>query len=284
MSEALANLLSMMELESTGQDTYRGLGPGGSRRRMFGGHVAGQALMAAGRTAPDRCAHSLHAYFLRPGDANQPIEFRVQRLRDGKSFTTRVVTASQQGEAILHASVSFHADEPGFEHQRTAPEVPPPEACIQWDAWMEPRLAQLSPTVRAQMVRERPIELRPIDPIDMRDPVASGRFQHFWFRAPAAMPDDALLHQSLATYASDHALLSAVMRPHGRTFLSTGIMAASLDHSLWFHRPFRMDQWLLYAQETPAACAARGLAFGHVFDRQGVLVASVAQEGLVRAR
>ena len=284
MTEALANLLLMMDLEATGPDTFRGLGPGGSRRRMFGGHVAGQALMAAGRTLSGLPAHSLHAYFLRPGDPNQSSDFRVERVRDGKSFATRLVTASQQGEPILTASVSFHAAERGFEHQKAMPQVKPPEACISWDDWMGPRLAQLSPEARAQMVRERPIELRPIDPIAMRDPVPSGRFQHFWCRASGQVPDDALLQQAVATYASDHALLSAVMRPHGRTFLSQGIMAASLDHSIWFHRPFKIDAWLLYAHETPAAFGARGLSFGHFFDQQGVLVASTAQEGLVRER
>jgi acyl-CoA thioesterase-2 len=284
MTEALSNLLAMLDLETLGPDSYRGQGPGGSRRRMFGGHVAGQALMAAGRTASDLPAHSLHAYFMRPGDPNQPSEFRVERLRDGSSFRTRAVVASQQGEAILHASVSFHAPERGFEHQKSAPVVPPPAACMSWDDWMEPRLAQLPAAVREQMVRERPIELRPVDPIDMRDPQPMGMRQHFWCRAPAAMPDAALLHQCVATYASDHALLSAVMRPHGRTFLSTGIMAASLDHAIWFHRPFRVDEWLLYAHETPVAFGARGLAFGHFFDQQGVLVASTAQEGLVRER
>jgi acyl-CoA thioesterase-2 len=284
MTDALSNLLSMLDLEMTGVDACRGQGPGGSRHRMFGGHVAGQALMAAGRSVSGLPAHSLHAYFMRPGDPNQPIEFRVERLRDGTSFSTRAVVASQQGEAILHASASFHAPEAGFEHQKTAPVVPPPAACISWDDWMTPRLAKLPDAEREQMVRERPIELRPVDPVDLRDPKPMGRFQHFWCRALGAMPDDALLHQCVATYASDHALLSAIMRPHGRTFLSSGIMAASLDHSIWFHRPFNIDQWLLYAHETPAAFGARGLSFGHFFDQQGVLVASTAQEGLIRQR
>jgi acyl-CoA thioesterase II len=284
MSEQLATLISLLDLEATGVDTYRGHGHGGSRPRMFGGHVAGQSLMAAGRTVTGMAAHSLHAYFLRPGDPNLPIEFEVSRPRDGRSFATRSVVASQNGEAILMASMSFHVGEHGFEHQRSAPAVPPPAACITWEEWMAPRLAQLSEERRLRMIRDRPIEIRLIDPVDASHPQPAGFEQRFWCRAGSGLPDDALLHQCVATYTSDHTLLSCVMRPHARNIMSNGLTAASLDHAIWFHRPFKMDQWLLYSQTTPVAYAARGLALGHFFDEAGVLVASMAQEGLIRQR
>jgi acyl-CoA thioesterase-2 len=162
------------------------------------------------------------------------------------------------------------------------PEVPAPEACTTWEQWMQPILHKLPPELTERLVRERPIEIRPIDPIDMAQPVPGGIRQSFWMRAAGAMPDDALVHQCVATYASDHTLLSAAMRPHGKTFLSRDLMAASLDHAMWFHRPFRMDGWILYTQESPASFGARGLALGHFFTQDGVLVASVAQEGLIR--
>jgi acyl-CoA thioesterase II len=275
----------MLDLESIGPDCFRGASPGGTRRRLFGGHVAAQALAAASRTVIDAPAHSLHAYFLRPGDPHEPIEYRVQRLRDGRSFATRVVQAVQHDRIILHASLSFHTPEPvALEHQRSAPVVPPPAACMTWDEWVAPRLAEMPEDARLQMTRERPIELRPIDPVDTRAPKPAGLSQRFWCRALGELPDDAQLHQCMAAYASDHTLLSCVMRPHGRTFMSRGVMAATVDHAIWFHRPFRMDQWLLYDQETPVAFGGRGLAFGHFFDEQGVLVASMAQEGVVRQR
>jgi acyl-CoA thioesterase-2 len=284
ISDTLTNLVSLLDLEATGVDSYRGYGHGGSRKRMFGGHVAGQSLMAAGRTAEGLAAHSLHAYFLRPGDPNEPIDFHVQRVRDGRSFATRTVVASQKDEAILSAAVSFHVPETGFEHQRSAPVVPSPEACMSWEAWVAPRLQQMDEARRKQFLRERPIEIRPIDPVDAANPAPAGFDQSFWCRARGELPDDALLHQCVATYTSDHTLLSCVLRPHGRTFMSSGVMAASLDHTIWFHRPFKMDQWLLYAQTSPIAHAARGLALGHFFDRDGVLVASLAHEGVVRQR
>jgi acyl-CoA thioesterase-2 len=286
MSElsSLPKLLTQLDLESTGVDVFRGDGHGGSRRRMFGGHVAGQSLMAAGRTVEGLAAHSLHAFFLRPGDPNLPIEFRVDRLRDGRSFATRTVVASQNDEAILQAAISFHVAESGFEHQVSAPSVPPPAACMTWEEWVAPRLAQLSEERRQDLSRDRPIDIRPIDPVDSASPTPAGFDQKFWCRTRAALPDDALLHQCIATYTSDHTLLSCVMRPHAQTFMSPGVMAASLDHTIWFHRAFRMDQWLLYSQHSPVAHAARGLSFGHFFDEQGVLVASVAQEGLIRQR
>ena len=282
MSEVFTKLLALLNLDQVAPDHFRGAGPGGTRKRLFGGHVAAQALMAAGRTLPGMPAHSLHAYFLRMGDAGKPIDFQVQRLRDGRSFAARSVVALQDGAAILHASLSFHRSERGFEHQAEMPVVPLPAACPSWEAWVAPRLAELSEEMRLQLVRERPIELRPVDPVSSADPEPAGTAQSFWCRAAGTMPDDELLHQCVAVYASDHTLLSCVLRPHGRNFMSERMMVASLDHAIWFHRPFRMDQWLLYAQRSPVAAGARGLAFGHFFDAQGTLVASMAQEGVIR--
>ncbi len=280
---ALDNLLKLLDLEEIDRNLYRGLTAREPRPRVFGGHVAGQALVAAGRTVPPELpVHSLHAYFLRPGDPQLPIVYTVDRIRDGKSFVTRLVVASQRGEAIFNLSAQFHVVEPGLSHQADMPKVPPPEQCTTWDEWMKPIFDKLPPEIRDHFARERPIDLRPIDPIDMIAPVPMGNYQSFWMRASSPMPDTALLHQCLATYASDHTLLSAAMRPHGKTFLSRDLMAASLDHAMWFHRPFRMDEWILYSQQSPASFGGRGLAFGHFFTQQGTLVASVAQEGLIR--
>ncbi|MET0384662.1 MAG: acyl-CoA thioesterase II [Polyangiales bacterium] len=285
MTQALSNLLTQLDLQTLATDTFLGPGPGGTRRRVFGGHVAAQALSAAGRCSEGLAAHSLHLYFLRPGDPTAAVEFRVERLRDGRSYATRLVRAIQHDQVILHASLSFVSPEhDGFEHQITPPDVPPPAACPTWEAWAAPRIAQMSPETRAQYVRERPIEVRPISPVDPTSPAPAGTRQQFWMRAPSALGDDPLLHQTLATYISDHTLLSAVLRPHGRTFMSRGMLVASLDHAMWFHRPFRVDQWLLYSQETPTAFAGRGLALGHYFDERGTLVASMAQEGVLRQR
>ena len=286
MNQQLVHLLQWLDLEPVSADKFRGIGPGGTRRRLFGGHVAAQALVAAARCAPEALAHSLHIYFLRLGDPHTPIEYRVERLRDGRSYSARLVRAVQHGEEILVATASFvKPEQPGLEHQVRAPVVPPPAACMSWEAWAGPRLAEMSEKTRAQYLRERPIEIRPVDPIDARDPGKAEPAQSFWLRAPAQpgqLGDDPRLHQALATYASDHTLLSAVLRPHGVTFMSRGVMAASVDHTIWFHRPFRMDQWLLYAQTAPIAFAGRGLALGHFFDEEGNLVASMAQEGVVR--
>lgn len=282
MTEALQKLLSLLDLEEIEPNLYRGLTGKEPRPRVFGGHVAGQALAAAGRTVTDVTAHSLHAYFLRPGDPQLPIVYTVTRIRDGKSFVTRLVVASQRGEAIFNLSASFHRSEPGFAHQAPMPEVPPPEACTSWEQWMKPLTDLLPPELNERLMRERPIDVRPVDPIDMLNPIPAGNRQSFWMRTSGAMPDAPLLHQCVATYASDHTLLSAAMRPHGKTFLSRDLMAASLDHAMWFHRPFRMDEWILYHQESPASFGGRGLAVGYFFTQSGELVASVAQEGLIR--
>jgi acyl-CoA thioesterase-2 len=279
---ALATLLSQLDLEQLDADLYLGHNPALRRPRMFGGHVASQALVAAARTTSGVPIHSLHAYFLRSGQPGVPVLYRVERTRDGRSFSTRSVIAEQEGEAILQLSASFHHAEQGFEHAEPMDDVPPPEECLRWEDWLEPMSAHLPPEVFAERMRDRPIELRFVDPIDVVKPSPAGNRQRVWCRASSRLPDDPLTHRAIATYASDHTLLSVVMRPHGVTFMSRGVMAASLDHALWFHRDFRADEWLLYEQVSPAAFGGRGLALGRFYTRDGVLVASVAQEGLVR--
>ena len=283
MTEALSKLLSLLALEEIDPNIYRGPNTNENRPRVFGGQVAAQALVAANRTVPASLpVHSLHAYFLRPGDPKLPIVYKVERIRDGKSFTTRLVVAVQRGEAIFNLSASYHASEPGHEHQVEMPEAPPPESCITWEQWFAPLLDKVPAGLKDALLRDRPIEIRPVDPIDMGNPQPSGMHQRFWLRANGVLSDDPLVHQSIATYASDHTLLGAALRPHGLTFLSRNMMLASLDHAIWFHRPFRCDQWLLYSQISPAGFGARGLSFGHYFTQEGVLVASMAQEGLMR--
>jgi acyl-CoA thioesterase-2 len=282
MASALDTLLSQLDLEQLDADLYRGHNPDLRRPRMFGGHVASQALVAAARTVHGVPVHSLHAYFLRAGQTGVPVLYRVERTRNGRSFSTRSVIAEQDGEAILQLSASFHKAEVGFEHAEPMDAVPPPDECQRWEDWLEPMGQHLPPEVFAERMRDRPIELRFVEPIDIMNPSPAGMRQRVWCRAASKLPDDPLTHRALATYASDHTLLSVVMRPHGLTFMSRGVMAASLDHALWFHRDFRVDEWLLYDQVSPAAFGGRGLALGRFFTRDGMLVASVAQEGLVR--
>jgi acyl-CoA thioesterase-2 len=284
MSLAITDLLSILDLEQLDLNLFRGRSPKSGWQRVFGGQVIGQALVAAVRTVDGRLAHSMHAYFLLPGDPKVPIIYDVDRIRDGKSFTTRRVTARQHGHPIFSMLVSFHADEPGLDHQMPMPKVPPPED-LPGDAEMRANLLpQMPDTVRAYYERERPIELRPVEfdrYLGKKHP--DGRF-HVWIRATAKLPDDPAIHQCALAYASDFTLLDTALVPMGRTLFEKDFMAASLDHALWLHRPFRADDWLLYAQDTPNLHGGRGFARGLIFTRDGTLVASVAQEGMVRLR
>ncbi|MDO8533849.1 MAG: acyl-CoA thioesterase II [Xanthobacteraceae bacterium] len=284
MASAVQSLLDILDLEPLEVNLFRGLSPQVGWQRVFGGQVIGQALVAATRTVEGRPVHSLHAYFLLPGDPKVPIVYEVDRIRDGKSFTTRTVKAIQHGQAIFSMSVSYHREEPGFSHQAEMPKVPPPEE-LPGEQEIRERVLPLMPDpVRRYYERERPIELRPVEfaryiSREHRDP----RF-HVWIRATARLPDDPAIHQCVLAYASDMTLLDSTLIPHGRTVFDKSIQAASLDHALWFHRPFRADEWLLYAQDAPNAEGALGLARGLIFSRDGKLVASVVQEGLIRAR
>lgn len=279
---AVDQLLWLLDLEQLDADRFRGGNVDEPRPRVFGGQVAGQALMAAGKTTDGLTPHSLHAYFLRPGKPSDPIEYAVERIREGRSFATRRVTAFQGAEAIFILSASFHRPEPGHAHQLEMPDVPPPEACPTWQEHIRPWTDTLPPVLAAFMQRERAVELRPIDALDFLNPVPSGPVQRFWMRVDAPLPDDPLIHACVAVHVSDHTLLSSAMRPHGKIFASRDILAASLDHAMWLHVPFRMDQWLLYDQCSPASAGGRGLAQGRYFTRDGKLVASVCQEGLIR--
>ena len=283
MSKSLDNLLDLLDLEQIELDIFRGRSPEEQVQRVFGGQVAGQALVAAGRTVPeDRPVHSLHAYFIRPGDPAVPLVYTVDRVRDGRSFTTRRVSAIQHGRPIFTLSASFHRAEPGPAHSDPMPEVPPPDEIPK----TVDRLEKLFGTLPAQF-RETPIDLRSIGPLTFeaeRDPSLRTTRNLVWLRVDGELPDDPLLHVCLMTYASDLTLLDSVLLGHGLSWADGKTSGASLDHAMWFHRPFRADRWLLYAQESPVAAGARGLARGEVFTADGELVVSVVQEGLIRTR
>jgi acyl-CoA thioesterase II len=282
MSDSLGKLLDLLDLEQIEVNVFRGRSPDETVQRVFGGQVAGQALVAAGRTVPDdRPVHSLHAYFIRPGDPAVPLVYTVERIRDGRSFTTRRVTVVQHGKPIFAMSASFHRPESGLEHADPMPKVPPPEEVQRSVDRLEQALGEPLPA----HFRDSPIELRSVGPLSIEaslDPSLRTTRSLVWLRVNGKLPDDPLLHVCLMTYASDLTLLDTVLLRHGRSWHEGGISGASLDHAMWFHRPFRADQWLLYAQESPVAYGARGLARGEVFTADGDLVVSVVQEGLIR--
>jgi acyl-CoA thioesterase-2 len=283
---AVEQLLSTLDLERLEHNLFRGRSPQNGWQRVFGGQVVGQALVAADRTvdAQDRLPHSLHAYFLLPGDPKIPIIYEVDRIRDGGSFTTRRVVAIQHGHAIFSMSVSFHKSEPGLEHQIAMPDVPPPED-LPSEAQLKDRLLPLLPDVmRAYWERDRPIELRPVETGRYLSGEKGEPRQNIWIKANGSLPDDFRLHQCILAYASDFSLLDTALIAHGRVIFDPKMMLASLDHAVWFHRPFRADEWLLYAQDSPSGQSARGFCRGSIFSRDGKLVASVAQEGLIRVR
>jgi acyl-CoA thioesterase-2 len=284
MTSAVQDLLAILDLEVLEQNLFRGRSPQAGWQRVFGGQVIGQALVAASRTVEGRSPHSLHGYFLLPGDPKVPIIYDVERIRDGRSFTTRRVKAIQHGQPIFTLSASFHVEEPGLSHQMAMPDGPTPDQ-LPTESDIRERVMPLMPDpVRAYFERERPIELRPVE--FKRYMTRDGLDPYFnvWIRATGTLPEDPAIHQAVLAYASDMTLLDSTLVAHGRTVFEREIQAASLDHALWFHRPFRADEWLLYAQDSPFAGGARGFARGSIFTSDGVLVASVAQEGLIRHR
>lgn len=284
MSVALEELLSILDLEPLEHNLYRGLSPQVGWQRVFGGQVIGQALVAANRTVNGRMAHSLHAYFLRPGDPAVPIVYEVDRIRDGGSFSTRRVVAIQHGHAIFSMAASFHKDEGGLAHQMAMPDVPPPEE-LPSEAELKERLIDKVPApVRAYWQAERPIEIRPVDLSRYFSRGKQEPSQLVWIKATGALGDDPSLHQCVLAYASDFTLLDTALIAHGRFVFDPNLMLASLDHAVWFHAPFRADEWLLYAQDSPSSGAARAFCRGTLFTRDGRLVASTAQEGLVREK
>ncbi len=283
MSKALDAVVELLDLEQIELDIFRGRSPENERRqRVFGGQVAGQALVAAGRTVPDdRPVHSLHAYFIRPGDPAVPLIYLVDRVRDGRSFTTRRVSAVQHGKIIFTLSASFHHPEPGVLHSRQMPEVPPPEELPSTAERME----KLFGAAAREYSRNNPIDIRHVGPLTFeaaRDPSLRVSRSMAWLRADGELPDDQLLHVCMMTYASDMTLLDSVLLANGLSWADGKTVGASLDHAMWFHRPFRTDRWLLYAQESPVAAGARGLAHGELYTQDGELVVSVMQEGLIR--
>jgi acyl-CoA thioesterase-2 len=282
LSEALDRLVALLDLEELEVNVFRGRSPQEDRQRVFGGQVAGQALVAAGRTVEQGQVHSLHAYFLRPGDPRIPILYEVDRIRDGRSFTTRRVVAIQHGQPIFHLSASFQKQEPGLEHQVSMPEVTEPETLASPEEQRRRILEHAPAGLEAWFTRERPIEIRYVDPINLFKPEKRAPVQWVWIRADGRLPDDLLLHQCVAAYASDMTLIDTALLPHGVSWTDSRLIPASLDHAMWFHRPFRADEWLLYAQESPSASGARGFTTGRLFRRDGALAASVAQEGLIR--
>jgi len=282
VSTPVQDLIDLLDLEPIEVNIFRGAQPKENNpvlQRVFGGQVAGQALVAAARTVePDRAVHSLHAYFLRPGDMTIPILYEVDHIRDGRSFTTRRVVAIQHGRAIFNLQASFQVPEEGYDHSEPMPNVTPPEDLPTTDE----RLSAAG--LGWLQTHERPIDVRHVeDPVYLNNDI--GRtVQHVWIKAKEKLPDDPILHTCVVTYTSDMTLLDTALLPHGKVFGDTGLQMASLDHAMWFHRPFRADEWLLYAQHTPSASGARGLAEGKIFTREGDLVISVVQEGLIRKR
>jgi acyl-CoA thioesterase II len=284
VTKALDAVVELLDLEQIELDIFRGRSPEGERRqRVFGGQVAGQALVAAGRTVPsDRPVHSLHAYFIRPGDPSVPLIYLVDRVRDGRSFTTRRVSAVQHGKTIFTLSASFHHPEPGVEHARPMPDVPMPEAVPR----AVERIRKQFGDEAADLYANNPIDIRYLGPLTFEaagDPALRSTESLAWIKADGELPDDELLHVCLVTYASDMTLLDSVLLANGLSWSDGRTTGASLDHAMWFHRPFRADRWMLYVQESPVAAGARGLARGELYTMGGELVVSVVQEGLIRS-
>lgn len=275
------SVLEHLDLEQIETNIFRGISEKMGPPRVFGGQVIGQALIAALRTVEERPCHSLHGYFLRPGDPSVPIIYEVDRIRDGKSFTTRRVVAVQKGEAIFSMSASFQVHEDGLSHQAEMPEVPGPDELPTEDDRFKEREASMTKEMIAFMKRDRPVEMRRVEDVDYMNPRVMAPRQHIWFRSKKPLSDVHSQHQCLLAYASDMGLLSTQTLPHGVNHL-TGLMTASLDHALWFHREFRFDEWVLIQMDSPVAGGSRGFNRGTMFNQQGELIASVAQEGLMR--
>jgi acyl-CoA thioesterase-2 len=281
--DVLKVLLTLLKLEKIEENIFRGQSQDLGFGNVFGGQVLGQALSAASQTVvPERSAHSLHAYFMRGGDASQPIVYQVDLMRDGGSFSTRRTVAIQKGRPIFFMSVSFQKREPGFSHQDEMPEVPGPEG-IESELEMAHRLKdKIPPVFRDKLLCSKPIEIRPIDPVNPFAPEKKPPHRYAWIKANGDLPADAASHRYILAYASDFGLVPTALYPHGHTFWEPDMQVASLDHAMWFHRDLRIDEWLLYEMRSPNACGARGLINGRVFTRDGRLVASTAQEGLIR--
>ncbi|MCR9385518.1 acyl-CoA thioesterase II [Vibrio metoecus] len=283
MSKPLDELLSLLQLEKLEEGLYRGASENLGLPQVYGGQVIGQALSAARYTVEsDRTVHSFHSYFLYPGDPEKPIIYDVENLRDGRSFSTRRVKAIQNGRPIFYLTASYHGDAPGFEHQKAMPVVPGPENFAS-ESELAAQIAHFLPEkLQRAFCGEKPIEMRPVTVINPLKPQKAEPKQYLWIRANGNMPDDQLIHQYLLAYASDWGFLVTALHPHGVSLMTPKFQVATIDHSIWFHRPFKMDDWLLYAIESPTASNTRGLVRGEIYDRQGNLVATAVQEGVMR--
>jgi acyl-CoA thioesterase II len=282
---ALDALLATLDLDRLEDNLFLGARGNEGWQRVFGGQVLGQALMAAARTVDaERSVHSLHGYFLLAGDPSRPIVYDVERIRDGGSFTTRRVKAIQHGRPIFSMSSSFHKAEPGFDHQSEMPKVPPPEELPNPKELIAGLIDALPQSMRSYWSRERPIDMRVVDVSRYLTRDKKVPLQHIWIRTNGKLPDDPAIHQAVLAYASDFTLLDTALIAHGKLLFDADVQLASLDHALWYHRPFRADEWLLYVQDSPNAYGARGFCRGSIFTREGTLIASVVQEGLMRQR
>jgi acyl-CoA thioesterase-2 len=282
VNRLLDDLIKVMTLERLEDDLFRGESRDIGSPQVFGGQVLGQALMAAAATVEGRDAHSLHAYFLRRGDFNSPIVYEVDRARDGNHFSTRRVVAIQHGAQIFNLSASFQSEESGLDHQFPMPDVPPPEELADLDDHLRDFLPHLPGGLRRVLERKRPFEFRPVKPPNIMAPQKAEPLRNIWFRAVDRLPGDEALHRCLLAYVSDFNLLDTAMMPHGFPAAPRKLVMASIDHAMWFHRTVRVDDWLLYATDSPSASGARGFARGSIFSRDGRLVASTSQEGLMR--
>ncbi|ASI91460.1 MULTISPECIES: acyl-CoA thioesterase II [Vibrio] len=283
MSKPLSDLLELLQLEQLEVDLFRGQSENLGLPQVYGGQVIGQALSAARYTvAEDRTVHSFHSYFLYPGDPEKPIIYDVENLRDGKSFSTRRVKAIQNGRPIFYLTASYHGEAPGFEHQSAMPEIPGPENYAS-ESELAARIADFLPEkLRKAFCGEKPIEMRPVTVINPLKPEKAEPKQYLWIRANGEMPDNQLIHQYLLGYASDWGFLTTALHPHGVTLLTPKFQVATIDHSIWFHRPVKMDEWLLYVIDSPNASNSRGLVRGEIFNQKGELIASSVQEGVMR--
>ncbi|PLS20386.1 acyl-CoA thioesterase [Neptunicoccus cionae] len=283
MTDIVAELLNLLEIEQLEVDLFRGIGSGGeTTMRIFGGQVIAQALAAAYKTVDGRLCHSLHAYFIRPGDPSIPVIYSVDRARDGGSFTTRRVIAIQHGKQILNMSASFHVEEEGLHHQHEMPKVPEPDTLESRAKWREENKDKVPEKHRKEFLRARPIEIREVAPQDWFAPKVVEDRNHLWFRMPGARDANPQMQHCLMAYASDMNLLGSSLRPHGQTWFTGQVMTASLDHAMWFHAPVNFADWHLYTMDSPFTGGARGFNRGTIFTHDGKLVASVAQEGLMR--
>ena len=285
MSKQLDDLLTLLQLEKIERELFRGQSENLGLPQVYGGQVIGQSLSAAKQTVdPERHLHSFHSYFLLPGNPEKPIIYDVETLRDGRSFSTRRVKAIQNGRPIFYLTASYQADEQGFEHQATMPNVVGPDGLASESDLFESVAQYLPPKIVEMFGNKRPIEVRPVTVINPLKPAIAEPKQHLWIKTNGAMPNNLSIHQYMLAYASDWGFLTTSLHPHGVTLFSPHMQVATIDHSMWFHRPFKVDEWLLYVIDSPSASGSRGIVRGEIYNQQGQLVASAVQEGLIRQR